>query len=267
MDDAPPRAPGRHEPGHRRVALENATATPTTTGGRRRGQPGHQLASLPTVTVLSRDAVEDAGGRAGRPVTSRAIGATFVVDGTVQRAGTQLRLGLNLLRPDASVAWSEAVEGAGEWRVRHAGSFGRRPGERAERADVGHRPRLTQHATHVERRRARCVLAGTRDARAPRRAWQSATRGGGLQRGAAARRPIPGRVSRVGEAYSGCTTRLATPRGRTSPCSPDAARSWWRRTSPRCDWPWHERWSTADACRGHRRAAARARASAEQRRG
>ena len=70
------------------------------------------LASLPTVTVLSRTAVEDARGRRRTPGDiARDLGATFVVDGTVQRAGTQLRLGLNLLRPDASVAWSEAVEG------------------------------------------------------------------------------------------------------------------------------------------------------------
>ena len=73
------------------------------------------LASLPTVTVLSRSAVEEARARRKNPGdVARDLGATFVVEGTVQEAGAQLRLGLNLLRQDGSVAWADAVEGASD---------------------------------------------------------------------------------------------------------------------------------------------------------
>ena len=73
------------------------------------------LASLPTVTVLSRSAVEEARARRKEPgAVARDLGATFVVEGTVQGAGPQLRLGLNLLRQDGSVAWAVGVEGAAD---------------------------------------------------------------------------------------------------------------------------------------------------------
>ena len=46
------------------------------------------LASLPTVTVLSRAAVNDARARRGNPFDiARDLAATFVVAGSVQRAG------------------------------------------------------------------------------------------------------------------------------------------------------------------------------------
>ena len=87
------------------------------------------LASLPTVTVLSRSAVEDARARRKNPGdVARDLGATFVVDGTVQGAGTQLRIGLNLIRQDGAVAWSDAVEGPAdgvfEMQARLAGALG-----------------------------------------------------------------------------------------------------------------------------------------------
>jgi tetratricopeptide (TPR) repeat protein/TolB-like protein len=70
------------------------------------------LASLPTVTVLSRSSVEDARQRrTNAGDVARDLGANFVVDGTVQGAGDRLRIGLNLIRQDGSVAWSDAVEG------------------------------------------------------------------------------------------------------------------------------------------------------------
>ncbi len=73
------------------------------------------LATLPKMTVLSRTAVEEARGRHTNPGDiARDLGATFVVEGTVQAAGPQLRLGLTLLRQDGAVAWADAVEGASD---------------------------------------------------------------------------------------------------------------------------------------------------------
>ncbi len=73
------------------------------------------LASLPAVSVLSRTAVAEALLRHKSPAdVARDLGATFVVEGAVQQAGAQLRLGLNLLRQDGSVAWADAVEGASD---------------------------------------------------------------------------------------------------------------------------------------------------------
>ncbi|MEP7117468.1 MAG: tetratricopeptide repeat protein, partial [Acidobacteriota bacterium] len=73
------------------------------------------LASLPSVRTLSRSMVEEARGRRKTPGdVARDLGATFVVEGSVQRAGGQLRLALNLLRPDGTLAWADAVEGAAD---------------------------------------------------------------------------------------------------------------------------------------------------------
>ena len=70
------------------------------------------LASLPTVTTLSRAMVAESRGRLSTPgAVARDLGATFVVDGSVQRAGEQLRLSLSLLWPDGRVAWADATEG------------------------------------------------------------------------------------------------------------------------------------------------------------
>ena len=87
------------------------------------------LASLPTVTVLSRAAVNDARERRTNPSDiARDLDATFVVAGSVQRAGAQVRLALNLLRQDGSVAWADAVEGPADgvfaMQARLAGALG-----------------------------------------------------------------------------------------------------------------------------------------------
>lgn len=87
------------------------------------------LASLPSVTVLSRSTVEEARARRSTPAAVAGdLGATFVVEGTVQRAGAQLRLALNLLRPDGAVAWADAVEGPTDgvfaMQARLAGALG-----------------------------------------------------------------------------------------------------------------------------------------------
>jgi len=87
------------------------------------------LASLPTVTALSRAVVEEARGRQKTPAAvARDLGATFVVEGTVQRAEEQLQLAINLVRPDGTIAWSEAVEGRArdlfQMQARLASAFG-----------------------------------------------------------------------------------------------------------------------------------------------
>src|SRR5687767_4695327 len=70
------------------------------------------LASVPRVTVLSRSAVDETRQQfpdRGRFV--QALDATYVVEGSVQAVADQLRVTLNLVRQDASIAWSETVEG------------------------------------------------------------------------------------------------------------------------------------------------------------
>jgi Tfp pilus assembly protein PilF/TolB-like protein len=72
------------------------------------------LASVPRVTVLSRSAVDET--RAQYPDRGRfvqALDATYVVEGSVQSVGDRLRVTLNLVRQDASVAWGRTVEGQG----------------------------------------------------------------------------------------------------------------------------------------------------------
>ena len=69
------------------------------------------LASLPTVTVLSRSAVEESRQQnPDRASFVRALDASYVVTGSVQSVADRLRVTLNLERPDASVAWGRTVE-------------------------------------------------------------------------------------------------------------------------------------------------------------
>lgn len=70
------------------------------------------LASAPRVTVLSRSAVDET--RQQYPDRARfvqALDATYVVEGSVQAVSDRLRVTLNLVRQDASVAWGRTVEG------------------------------------------------------------------------------------------------------------------------------------------------------------
>lgn len=70
------------------------------------------LASLPSVTVLSRRSVMDARARQTDTAgLARDLDATYLVDGSVQQSGSRLRIALTLLRPDGSVAWGDSVEG------------------------------------------------------------------------------------------------------------------------------------------------------------
>ena len=70
------------------------------------------LAALPSVTVLSRASVTEARNRtAESSALARELGATFLVEGSVQESGGRLRVSLRLVRPDRSVAWGDTVEG------------------------------------------------------------------------------------------------------------------------------------------------------------
>jgi tetratricopeptide (TPR) repeat protein/tRNA A-37 threonylcarbamoyl transferase component Bud32 len=71
------------------------------------------LAGVPAVTVVSRSATLESG----RPLSdtralARELGVTFVVNGGVQRADKRIRVTLNLVRPDDSVAWGREFDGA-----------------------------------------------------------------------------------------------------------------------------------------------------------
>jgi tetratricopeptide (TPR) repeat protein/tRNA A-37 threonylcarbamoyl transferase component Bud32 len=68
------------------------------------------LAALPAVTVVSRSATREQRGRPTRAV-ARDLGATYLVNGGVQRADHRIRVTLNLVRPDDSVAWGKEYEG------------------------------------------------------------------------------------------------------------------------------------------------------------
>jgi serine/threonine-protein kinase len=70
------------------------------------------LASAPRVIVLSRSVVEESRQQnPDRASFLRALDASYLVTGTVQAVADQLRVTLNLERPDASVAWGRTVEG------------------------------------------------------------------------------------------------------------------------------------------------------------
>lgn len=70
------------------------------------------LASLPSVTVLSRASVSEARNRrAESSALARDLGATYLVEGSVQESGGRLRVSLSLVRADRSVAWADSVDG------------------------------------------------------------------------------------------------------------------------------------------------------------
>jgi serine/threonine-protein kinase len=73
------------------------------------------LAALPTVTVLSRASVTEARGRLkDQAALTKDLGATYMVEGSVQESGGMLRVSVNLVRADRSIAWGDSVEGTFE---------------------------------------------------------------------------------------------------------------------------------------------------------
>lgn len=70
------------------------------------------LAAVPSVTVLSRAAVNDAKLRtADTGALTKDLGATYLVEGSVQESSGTLRVSLHLVRSDRSVAWGDIIEG------------------------------------------------------------------------------------------------------------------------------------------------------------
>ena len=73
------------------------------------------LAAVPSVTVLSRASVAEARSRIkDSGALTKDLGATFLVDGSVQESGGTLRVSLSLVRQDRSVAWADTIEGTFE---------------------------------------------------------------------------------------------------------------------------------------------------------
>jgi len=69
------------------------------------------LSKVPTLTVLSRGEIADATKR-DRDIKrlTHDLGLSYAVDGSIQAAGDRYRITLRLVRPDGTVAWSEAYE-------------------------------------------------------------------------------------------------------------------------------------------------------------
>ena len=73
------------------------------------------LAAVPSVTVLSRASVTEARARTKDDAAlAKDLGATYLVNGSVQEANGTLKIFLSLVRPDRTVAWGDSVEGAFE---------------------------------------------------------------------------------------------------------------------------------------------------------
>jgi len=73
------------------------------------------LATLPSVTVLSRASVAEARARVkDSAALTKDLGTTYLVEGSVQESGGTVRVSLNLVRPDRSVAWGDSFEGTFE---------------------------------------------------------------------------------------------------------------------------------------------------------
>jgi tetratricopeptide (TPR) repeat protein len=71
-----------------------------------------RLAGVPTLTVLSRAAVNEAHRRQpDLALLARELDASYLVDGSVQQSGRQLRIDLRLVQPDGKVAWADNVQG------------------------------------------------------------------------------------------------------------------------------------------------------------
>jgi len=70
------------------------------------------LANLPSLSVVSRSATQEYQGTP--PDTrrlARELGLSYVVSGSVQQAERRLRVSVQLMRPDATVAWTHEYEG------------------------------------------------------------------------------------------------------------------------------------------------------------
>lgn len=70
------------------------------------------LASSPSLIVLSRTAVTDVMKTDASVATAiKELGASYVIDGSVQQSGSQLRIAINLIRKNQSIAWGRTFDG------------------------------------------------------------------------------------------------------------------------------------------------------------
>jgi serine/threonine protein kinase len=144
---------------------------------RRRVERLSRPGSRQPVTSLPRSVGHDALARWWRvsarfstpSAIARDLGATLLVDGTVQRQDDKLNIAISLVCPTER-RLERSGRGAGPRRVRHPGPAGQRARERAQRADVGRRRDAPRDAADLERQRARCLLARPRAARTARHA-------------------------------------------------------------------------------------------------
>jgi tetratricopeptide (TPR) repeat protein/predicted Ser/Thr protein kinase len=71
-----------------------------------------KLAAIPSVTTVSRTTAREYGaGSRDLHELANDLGASFVVNGSVQRAGDALQVTVNLVRADDSIAWGAVLEG------------------------------------------------------------------------------------------------------------------------------------------------------------
>jgi serine/threonine protein kinase/Flp pilus assembly protein TadD len=71
-----------------------------------------KLSAIPSVRIVSRTATREFGAENRGPhELASDLGASFVVNGSVQRAGDALQITVNLVRADDSVAWGTVFEG------------------------------------------------------------------------------------------------------------------------------------------------------------
>jgi eukaryotic-like serine/threonine-protein kinase len=71
------------------------------------------LAASPSLIVLSRTAVAEAvkGQSSIVAAAFRELGASYIIDGSVQRSGDQLRISISLVGPNQSIAWGRTFDG------------------------------------------------------------------------------------------------------------------------------------------------------------
>jgi serine/threonine protein kinase/tetratricopeptide (TPR) repeat protein len=71
-----------------------------------------KLSALPTVTTVSSTTAREYGAESDIPGLARDLGATFIVNGSVQRVADTLHVTVNLVRADDSIAWGGAFDGS-----------------------------------------------------------------------------------------------------------------------------------------------------------
>ena len=162
------------------------------------------LAAVPKVTVLSRTAVEETRQQnPDRASFVRSLDASYIVTGSVQAVADQLRVTLNLERPDASVAWGETVQGPASDLF----ALQTRLATLLADAIVDQTPAAertgARRADYQQRDRPARLLERTRTARSPRDYRQSRRRAGRVRARHRRRSEVRDRARRIGRSAVG----------------------------------------------------------------